>query len=189
MSTGFLSNAIRQFNYYKLLGDRCLEQLNEAQLFYQPDENSNSIAVIVKHLHGNMLSRWSDFLTSDGEKEWRNRDAEFENEQLSRDAVIALWNAGWECVFGALNQLKEDDLQKTVYIRNQGHSVEDAIVRQLAHYPYHIGQIVFISRILAADKWKSLSIPKNQSKQFNADKFAQPKHMGHFSDDALKKKE
>lgn len=186
MSTEFLNNAIRQFEYYKLLGDRTFERLSENQLFYLPDANSNSIAMIVKHLHGNMLSRWTDFLTTDGEKEWRNRDAEFENDPGSKTELLKRWNEGWDCLFTTLRSLKEDDFQKTIYIRNQGHSVEDAIVRQLAHYPYHVGQIIFIAKILTQENWQSLSIPKNQSKQFNAEKFSKPKHDEHFTDETLK---
>lgn len=182
---GFIDNAIRQFSYYKLLGDKSFEQLNDVQLFYAPNNASNSIAVIAQHLHGNMMSRWTDFLNSDGEKDWRDRDAEFDSPAASRGELLKRWNEGWDCLFNALRALDADDLQRTVYIRNQGHSVQDAIVRQLAHYPYHIGQIVFIAKLLSGDNWKSLSIPKNGSKEFNAGKFAQPKHNEHFTDEAL----
>lgn len=188
MDSGFLTNSIRQFEYYKQLGDKSFAQLTEEQLFYTADSNSNSIAVIVTHLWGNMLSRWTDFLTSDGEKEWRDRDAEFDLSVSSREELMRRWESGWDCLFRALRSLKEEDLSRTVYIRNQGHSVEDAIVRQLAHYPYHIGQIVYIAKMQASNDWKSLSIPKNQSKQFNAEKFAKPKHDEHFTDEILGKK-
>jgi hypothetical protein len=169
-----------------LLGEKTFAQLPDDKLFWQYNEDSNSIATIVKHLRGNMLSRWTDFLTTDGEKESRNRDAEFENDITTRKELLEKWNAGWECFFHALNGLTEADLEKEIYIRNQGHSVMEAINRQLAHYPYHIGQIVFIGK-MAAENWSSLSIPKGNSKTFNADKFSQPKHKENFADEALKK--
>jgi hypothetical protein len=188
MKTNFLESVRKQFEYYKLLGDKTFEQLKEDQLFYAYNDDSNSIAVIVKHLRGNMLSRWTDFLTSDGEKEWRNRDGEFENSMKAKAELLKVWEEGWNCLFAALNSLTEEDLSKTVYIRNQGHSVMDAINRQLAHYPYHVGQIVFIGKMLTDNKWRSLSIPKNASKQYNAEKFSKPKHDAHFTDEVLKKK-
>src|SRR3954466_298804 len=121
-----------------------------------------------------MLSRWTDFLTSDGEKEWRDRDGEFENDIRTKAELLSKWNEGWKCLLDTLNSLEEEDLEKTIYIRNQGHSVMEAINRQLAHYPYHVGQIVFIGK-MAAKKWNSLSIPRGNSKQFNDDKFSKPK--------------
>jgi hypothetical protein len=188
MKTNFLESVRKQFEYYKLLGDKTFEQLKEDQLFYAYNDDSNSIAVIVKHLRGNMLSRWTDFLTSDGEKEWRNRDGEFENSMKAKAELLKVWEEGWNCLFAALNSLTEEDLSKTVYVRNQGHSVMDAINRQLAHYPYHVGQIVFIGKMLTDNKLRSLSIPKNASKQYNAEKFSKPKHDAHFTDEVLKKK-
>lgn len=189
MSSNYLDSAIKQFEYYKLLGEKTFQQVPDEKLFWQYNADSNSIATIVKHLWGNMLSRWTDFLTTDGEKEWRQRDAEFENDITTREELMAKWNEGWQCLFNAVNSLTDDDLAKTVYIRNQGHTVVDAINRQLAHYPYHIGQIVFIGKMVEGEKWKSLSIPKGKSREFNADKFAKPKHMEHFTDEALKDKE
>ncbi len=187
MATNFITSAIKQFQYYKLLGDRTFEQLNETQLFIKPNEESNSIATIVKHMHGNMLSRWTDFLTTDGEKEWRKRDAEFEHDTVEASSIQALWSEGWNCLFTALNNLTEEDLGKEIFIRNQGQSVMDAIMRQLAHYPYHVGQIVFVGKMLVGEKFLSLSIPKGNSNAFNAEKFAQPKHTAHFADEYLKK--
>jgi len=189
MKNDFLETAKKQFDYYKLLGEKTFDQLSEDQLFYMYNEDSNSIGIIVKHLHGNMLSRWTDFLTTDGEKENRNRDGEFENDIKTKKELLERWHAGWKCLFDTLNSLKEEDLSKTVYIRNQGCTVMDAIMRQLAHYPYHVGQIVFVGKMLSNNNWKSLSIPKNASKQYNADKFSQPKHDAHFTDEYLKKKE
>lgn len=184
----YLESCKKQFEYYKMLGEKAMDQLNEEQLFWQPDPESNSIAVIVKHLYGNMLSRWTDFLTSDGEKEWRNRDGEFETDIQNKTELMQMWNNGWDCLFAAINPLSDNDLNKTIYIRNQGHTVVDAINRQLAHYPYHVGQMVFLAKMLKQSDWKSLSIPKGQSLAFNADKFAQEKKMAHFTDEFLKKK-
>jgi hypothetical protein len=188
MTNEFLTSVKKQFEYYKLLGDKTFEQLSPEKLFFKYNEDSNSIAIIVKHLHGNMLSRWTDFLTSDGEKEWRKRDEEFENDVAIKDDLLDRWNEGWACLFKALDSLKEEDLGRIIYIRNQGHTVSEAIIRQLAHYPYHVGQIVFIGKMLAEENWKSLSIPKNKSGEYNSEKFSQPKEKTHFTDEYLKKK-
>ena len=186
MKENYLESMIKQFAYYKMLGEKTFDQLEDSQLLWSYNEESNSIATIVKHLSGNMLSRWTDFLTTDGEKEWRDRDAEFENEAVSREQIIRAWNDGWEAVFTALRTLQSEDLDKTIYIRNQGHTVVEAINRQLAHYAYHIGQIVFIGK-MRTQNWESLSIPKASSKQFNDEKFAKPKHAEHYTDAYLKK--
>lgn len=186
MENDYLASVKKQFAYYKMLGDHTFAQLSDDHIFYQFNEESNSIAAIVKHLNGNMLSRWTDFLTTDGEKDWRQRDAEFENDLISKKDVINKWNEGWQCLFDALESLTNQDLTKEIYIRNQGHTVTEAINRQLAHYPYHVGQIVFLGKMLLNTKWKSLSIPKGNSKNFNDDKFAQPKQKQHFTDEFLK---
>jgi hypothetical protein len=183
----YLESAKKQFLYYKTLGEKAIEQLKPEQLFIVVNEDTNSIATIVKHLSGNMLSRWTDFLTSDGEKEWRNRDAEFENDLKSKEAVLVAWNKGWECLFNALNGLQPEQLSQIIYIRNEGHTVVEAINRQLAHYPYHVGQIVFYAKQLKNSNWKSLSIPKNKSNSYNADKFAQDKSIRNFTDEELKR--
>jgi hypothetical protein len=133
-----------------------------------------------------MRSRWIDFLTTDGEKEWRNRDAEFENDMASKQELLEKWEEGWQCLFTALNALTENDLTKEIYIRNQGHTVLEAINRQLAHYPYHVGQIVFIGKMCTNNQWTSLSIPKGKSNVYNADKFSKPKEKAHFADEYLK---
>ena len=187
MATNYLESVKKQFEYYKLLGEKTFARLSDEQLFWNYNEESNSIGNIVNHLHGNMLSRWTNFLTTDGEKEWRNRDVEFENEINTKGLLIERWNAGWECLFHALNSITENDLKKEIFIRNQGHSITEAINRQLAHYPYHIGQIVFIGK-MCAEKWDSLSIPRGNSKAFNEQKFSAPKHREHFTDESLKKK-
>lgn len=188
MTNDYLDSTKKQFEYYKLLDEKTFAQIDDEKLFWQYNEESNSIAMIVKHLWGNMLSRWTDFLTTDGEKEWRDRDAEFDNDITTREELINKWNEGWQCLFNALDLLTNDDLQKEIFIRNQGHSVTEAINRQLAHYPYHIGQIVFLGKMICNNSWTSLSIPKNISRQFNADKFAQPKHKEHFADEFIKNK-
>ena len=185
MENSYLESAIKQFMYYKMLGEKTFDQISEEQLFWQPSPDSNSIATIVKHLAGNMLSRWTELLTSDGEKPWRNREGEFENDLGSRVEMFSLWEQGWKVMLDTLISLSDQDLNRIVYIRNQGHTVMEAINRQLAHYPYHVGQIVYIGKMLASN-WQSLSIPKGNSVQFNADKFAQEKHLGHFTDEFLK---
>ncbi|MBL7743630.1 MAG: DUF1572 family protein [Chitinophagaceae bacterium] len=167
IGTEYLQTVIRRVKYYKDLGDRTFEQLADADLHYQPNAGSNSIAVIVQHMTGNMLSRWTNFLTEDGEKEWRDRDDEFAIHNYSKQQIIETWEKGWACFLDTLGSLKEDDLLKTVHIRQESLTVIDAINRQLAHYPYHIGQIVYIGRMIRDHDWKNLSIPKGQSQQYN----------------------
>lgn len=164
---GFLKDAIKRFQYYKELGDKTLEQLSDADLLWTPSSESNSIALTIQHLHGNMKSRWTNFLTEDGEKSWRNRDQEFEIRALTKDQVMELWNQGWSCLLDSLKSLKQADLHQTIYIRTEPLLVYDAILRQLAHYPYHVGQIVYIGRMIRNEQWKSLSIPKGHSQTFN----------------------
>ncbi|GAC1305700.1 MAG: DUF1572 domain-containing protein [Mucilaginibacter sp.] len=168
----YLKSVKKRFEYYKTLGENTFAQLEDKHLFWQYNEESNSIAIIVKHIWGNMLSRWTDFLNSDGEKPSRNRDAEFENDIKTRQELLVKWNEGWDCLHEALNSIKNDDWERDIYIRGERHSVVDAINRQLAHYSYHIGQIVFIGKMAAGSQWQSLSIPKGNSQTFNAEKFA-----------------
>jgi len=175
MTYNYLQSVIKQFEYYKLLGEKTFNQLPDEKLFWQYNDDSNSVATIVKHLSGNMLSRWTDFLTTDGEKEWRNRDSEFENDITTRTELLEKWNTGWNCLFTALNSIKETDLNKIVYIRNESHTIIDAINRQLAHYSYHVGQIIFIGKMVT-DNWASLSIPKGNSKAYNETKFSKSKY-------------
>jgi hypothetical protein len=186
-TTSYLESVKKQFLYYKMLGEKAMEQLEPEQLFVSINEDTNSIAVIVKHLSGNMLSRWTDFLTTDGEKETRNRDAEFENDLHTKEEVLATWNAGWDCFFAALDSLQPEQLSDIIYIRNEGHTVIEAINRQLAHYPYHIGQIVFYAKQLKNSDWDSLSIPKNKSNSYNADKFAQEKAIKNFTEEEFRR--
>ena len=179
----YLESIKKQFEYYKMLGEKTFEQVSDDKLFWQNNEESNSIAMIVKHLHGNMLSRWTDFLTTDGEKEWRKRDEEFENDIKTRATLLEKWGEGWNSLFNAINPLTEGDLEKVIYIRNMGHTVCEAINRQLAHYSYHVGQLVFIGKMIQDEEWKSLSIPKGKSKAYNQEKFSKGKRKEHFTDD------
>jgi len=166
-TTSYLKDSLEVFRYYKNLAERAMAQLTDEQLLAVLDEESNSIAVIVKHMTGNMRSRFTDFLTTDGEKPERRRDLEFVDPPQTRAALLASWDAGWACVFEALESLGEDDLAKTVTIRGEAHSVMQAINRQVAHYSYHCGQIVFLAKHLKADGWKPLTVGRGQSEDFN----------------------
>lgn len=167
IGTEFLSAVIRRFRSYKQLGDQSFAQLDEADFHFRPNEASNSIAVIIQHLSGNMLSRWTNLLTEDGEKEWRKRDEEFDITEHSREELIAMWEKGWARLLETLGSLKEEDLLKTIYIRKEPLTVIDAINRQLAHYPSHVGQIMYIGKLIKNDQWKSLSIEKGKSDAYN----------------------
>ena len=167
MSSSYLESVKKQFTLYRSLGEKAINQVDEEKLFWQYNEQSNSIAIIVQHLYGNMLSRWTHFLTEDGEKEWRNRDDEFESRMLTKEEVVMKWNAGWDCLFAALHSLNNEDLDKIIYIRKEPLSVMDAINRQLAHYSSHVGQIIFLGKMILGDRWISLSIPKRKSKEYN----------------------
>ena len=166
-STSYVEDSLSLFRYYKKLGEGAMDQLSDEQLFAALDPEMNSIAIIVKHIAGNMRSRWTDFLTSDGEKPDRNRDTEFEHPPSTRTELLRVWNDGWNCVFSALEPLSDSDLGRTVTIRGEPHSVMQAINRQIAHYSYHVGQIVFLAKHLNASGWKSLSVPRNKSAEFN----------------------
>ncbi|PIA81198.1 hypothetical protein BFR04_14740 [Gaetbulibacter sp. 4G1] len=183
MEKSYLSSIIKQFEYYKSLGDKTLSQLTFENIQWQSNEDSNSIAIMVKHIAGNMLSRWTNFLTQDGEKEWRHRDDEFIDSFKSNEDLIAIWESGWTCLFNAIKPLQNEDLERIIYIRNQGHTVTEAINRQLAHYSYHIGQMVFLGKLIKGDQWQSLSIPKGDSSKYNQGKFAKEKEIRHFTDD------
>jgi len=187
-TNNYLESITKQFQYYKMLGDNTIAQLNDQELFWQYNPESNSIAIIVNHLWGNMLSRWTDFLTSDGEKEWRKRDQEFEDIIKTRAQLLEKWEAGWECLFQAIDSINETNFESTIYIRNQGHTIVEAINRQLAHYAYHIGQIVYLGRMQKGTHWESLSIPKGGSKAYNTEKFSQEKKQQHFTDEFLNQK-
>ena len=204
MNTDYLKSAKQQFQYYKQLGDKTMDQLNDEQLFWQYNDASNSIAVMAKHLWGNMMSRWTDFLTTDGEKDFRKRDEEFELrvgpslqgvdtanaegvDEHSRAVIIEKWEQGWACLFTALDSINEDNFDTTIYIRNQGHSIPEAVNRQMMHYAYHVGQMVYLGRMMKGEDWQSLSIPKGNSKAYDAEKFSQEKGKRHFTDEYLGK--
>jgi hypothetical protein len=179
-----LKSVATLFQYYKGLADKTFEQLNDADINWKPNEGSNSIAIIVHHLSGNMQSRFTDFLTSDGEKPWRDRESEFESGYPSKVEMKGVWESGWKVLFEALNSLTEDDLEKIIYIRNEGHTVFEALQRQLAHYSSHIGQIIYIGKAIKGQEFQSLSIPKGGSQAFNQEKFAMEKTKKHFTDKA-----
>ncbi len=171
-TTSYIKDSIDLFRYYKKLGERAMAQCPDEGLFTTLDAESNSIAIIVKHLAGNMRSRWTDFLTTDGEKPDRNRDTEFEEPPKTRAELLELWEHGWKYLFDALEPLTDAALTRTVTIRTEPHSVMQAINRQIAHYAHHVGQIVFLAKHLTAKgtgKWETLSVPRGQSKQFAAD--------------------
>lgn len=183
MEKNYINSVIKQLEYYKILGEKTFDQLNEEELFWQFNKESNSISITVNHLWGNMKSRWTNFLTSDGEKEWRNRDMEFESIIKSKTEMIKKWDDGWNCLFEAINSLNESNFDSEIFIRNQRHSIVEAVNRQMMHYSYHIGQIVYVGRMIKGKDWKSLSIPKGKSKGFNEKKFSKGKHQGHFTDE------
>ena len=204
MNADYLKSAKQQFLYYKQLGDKTMDQLSDEQLFWQYNDASNSIAIMVKHLWGNMMSRWTDFLTTDGEKDFRKRDEEFELrvgpslqgvdtanaegvDEHSRAVIIEKWEQGWACLFKALDSINEDNFDTTIYIRNQRHSIPEAVNRQMMHYAYHVGQMVYLGRMMKGEDWQSLSIPKGNSKAYNAEKFSQEKGKRHFTAEYLGK--
>jgi len=166
-TTSHIEDSIAVFRYYKRLAERAMAQLSDKQLFAVLDGEANSIAIIVKHMAGNMRSRWTGFLTTDGEKPSRNRDSEFVDPPSTRESLLSEWEHGWATMFGALEPLTDSELGRTITIRGEAHSVMQAINRQLAHYPYHVGQIVLLAKHFASDHWQSLSVPRNQSADFN----------------------
>ena len=166
-TTSYVEDTLAVFRHYKRLAERAMEQVTDEQLFDVIDKEDNSIAVIVKHMAGNMCSRWTDFLTTDGEKPGRDRDSEFVEPPATREGLMAMWEDGWNRVFSAIEPLTDADLGRTVTIRGEAHSVMQAINRQLAHYPHHVGQIVLLAKHFACDHWQSLSVPRNKSAEFN----------------------
>ena len=165
----YFEDALSALRAYKKLAEKAIAQLKDEEFFVTLDEESNSVAIIMKHMAGNMFSRWTDFLTTDGEKPDRNRDMEFViDAQTTKDDVIAYWERGWARVFEALEPLRPEDFEKTVTIRGEEHTIVEAINRQLMHYAYHVGQIVFLAKHFRSEQWESLSIPRNRSAEFNA---------------------
>lgn len=175
LENSFLTLVFTQFIQYKKLGDKTIKQLNDEMLHWQYNEQSLSIATIIKHLHGNMLSRLTDFLTTDGEKEWRKRDAEFVADESTKDTILAAWEEGWACVINTLSALDEKDLTKTVFIRSEPHTVMAAITRQLTHYAYHVGQIISVGKMCMGENWTTLSISPGKSAEFNKQIFSRGK--------------
>ncbi len=167
-TTSYLKDSIDVFRYYKKLGERAMAQCPDDALFEALDAESNSIAIVVKHMAGNMRSRWTDFLTTDGEKPDRNRDTEFETPPKTRAELMELWERGWKQVFDALEPLGDEDLVRAITIRTEPHSVMQAINRQVAHYSYHVGQLVYVAKNLAGNKWQTLTVPRKKSAEFNA---------------------
>lgn len=184
MNSNYIKSIKRQFHYYKKLGDETFKQLTNDDIHWQIYAESNSIAIIVKHIVGNQLSRWTNFKTEDGEKEWRHRDTEFIDEYATKEEMLVAWEKGWNCLFGAINSIEENELLNSVYIRNQGHTVIEAVNRQLCHYPYHIGQIVYVAKMIKDNQWQTLSIAKNKSVDFNTNKFSKEKSTKHFTDES-----
>lgn len=165
----YLEDAVQTFRGYKKLADKALAQLKDDEFFVALDEEANSVGVIMKHMAGNMLSRWTDFLTADGEKPDRDRDLEFVlSPETTKEELLAYWERGWRCVFDAVEPLRPEDVGRKVLIRGEEHTVVEAINRQLTHYAYHAGQIVFLAKHFRSAEWKSLSIPRNRSAEFNA---------------------
>jgi len=181
----YLDSSLKQFKYYKQLGDNCIAMLSFNELHWLYNPQSNSISITVGHIVGNMLSRWTNLFTEDGEKEWRNRDAEFEPQFSSKKELVETWEGAWLLLFKTLNAITPGDYNKSVYIRNQGHTLTEAVNRQLCHYAYHIGQIVYVTRMIKGATWQSLTIPKGASEAYNKNKFDKPKNKSHFTDEFL----
>jgi len=180
-STNFLENTEKLLHYYKDLCEQAVSQCADDELCWHSGEHQNSIAIIMQHMAGNMLSRFTDFLTSDGEKPWRDREKEFALPSGDLDDLRKLWDRAWDTLFELFDHLQPDDLSKVVYIRNEGHTVLEAMQRQLAHYAYHTGQVVMLAKSIKGDDWKYLTIPPGGSERFNSDKFAQDPERKHFS--------
>lgn len=190
-NSDYIDSAIKQFQYYKVLGEKAMAQIPDDKLNWQYNPETNSVAIIVKHLWGNMMSRWVDFLTKDGEKVWRDREAEFVNDITTRKELMEKWEEGWTALFDAMNSvaLNPDSLERIIYIRNLGHTILEATNRQISHYAYHIGQIVHIGKMVQSEQWKSLSIPRGKTSEYNAAKFSKAPSREHFTDEFMKRME
>ncbi|MDR2221219.1 MAG: DUF1572 domain-containing protein [Flavobacteriaceae bacterium] len=175
----------KQFEYYRQMVDKTVLILSQDELNLKINEEGNSIAMIMRHITGNLLSRFTNFFTEDGEKPWRNRDDEFADGLYDRHVLISNWDKAWNVLFSTIDNITEENINENIKIRNQDHTVAEAIYRQLAHYPYHIGQIVFIGKVIRDKEWQSLSIPKNKSNEYNQTKFENPNSDTHFADDYL----
>jgi hypothetical protein len=191
--SSYISSINKQFKYYKLIAEKAIHQLDDNQLFISlngnlPSKYSTSIAIIMKHMSGNMLSRWTNVFEEDGEKPWRERENEFVLGAETREFLMERWEAGWDCLFQVTEHIQESDLEREIFIRNMGQTLTDALNRQLMHYGYHIGQIVLIAKELKGDLWQSLSIPLGESNRYNNEKFNAEKTSQHFTDEFLKNK-
>ena len=180
-----LEASVKQFRYYKQLADKAITQVPKESLFHRFHEEDNSIAVIIRHMAGNMKSRWTNIFTEDGEKPWRNRDGEFEDPGTDPSRLLQSWEDGWKLLFDTLDSLKKKDLKRTIYIRNEGLTVSDAIIRQLCHYSYHCGQIVYKCKQISGGDWQSLSIPRKGSQEYNLKKFEQVREKRDYLDSLL----
>lgn len=180
--TGTLSGTIQLFKYYKQLAEKAVEQISDKQLHETPKPGVNSVAILMKHIAGNSRSRWTNFRTEDGEKPWRNRDQEFEDTFESKEEVLEYWEIGWEILFASLCSIRENELNHIIYIRNETHTILDAVLRNLAHVSYHVGQIVQLSREYAGENWKSLTIPPGKTEEYNKEKFSKEKSEGMYRD-------
>lgn len=187
MTTQEVQGIRKQFEYYRTLADKTILLLSQEELNWQYNEESNSIAMLMRHITGNLASRFTNFFTEDGEKPWRDRDGEFAVGTYNRHELITNWDKSWTILFDVLDAITADNVEAVVKIRNQDHTVGEALYRQLAHYPYHIGQIVYIGKLIKNEAWHSLSIPRNKSKDYNQEKFNNPNSDTHFTDDYLKK--
>ncbi len=183
LSQNIIVSSIKQFHYYKFIAEGAMAQLSDEDLLFKYHDDQNSIDIIIKHMAGNMKSRWTNIFEEDGEKPWRNRDSEFEDTLLDRKELLELWESGWSVLFDTLNDLKESDLTRIIYIRNQGHTVWESISRQLCHYSYHVGQICFMAKSIKGSVFESLSIPKNKSIDYNSTRFSKEAERKHFTED------
>ncbi|GIV32013.1 MAG: hypothetical protein KatS3mg030_315 [Saprospiraceae bacterium] len=172
MATKYTDNLRKLFRNYKSLSERAMAQLDNSQMHWRRDEHSNNVATIAKHMAGNLISRFTNFMTEDGEKPWRNRESEFDDDFSSREQLMDYWEKGWQCLFDAIEPLTDEDLDRTVKIRNEPHTVLEALNRQLTHYAYHAGQIVLLAKMQKGAEFESLSIPRGQSEEFNARMFS-----------------
>lgn len=178
MASSYLKSIRQEYQRYKTMAERAVAQLSDDELHWTPHASCNSIAVLMQHIAGNTLSRFTEFLTTDGEKDWRDRDAEFEEQFTDRENLLEYWEKGWACLFDAMDGLREDDLEHTVHVRNEPHSVIEALNRSMGHHAYHVGQIVLIGIQIKGEDWKTLSIPRGESKQYNEKMFAKNRREG-----------
>lgn len=175
-----LDGSVRLFKYYKMLAEKTAIQLTDEELHHAPTGELNSVAVLMKHISGNMISRWTNFRTEDGEKPWRNRESEFNDDIATRKELLGHWEKGWDVLFNSLNSIENDEINQLIYIRNEGHTILEAVERHLAHVAYHTGQIVMLAKWMRGESWETLTIPKGKTEEFNQEKFSKPKTRGFY---------